>query len=1595
MPYNVLLRFAFGIFSTFAFTDPLVYGLQSIERDDQAERVLENALGAIRSRVNTAPDDAEGARHRPTPPSSPPRAIFEAELENQTDSKAEGAPDFNDLVNNTSSTLEPITVPISPVRFDLPRPRLNVAATASVVLHPNEHRSERQKFKFVPHFERDFYELMVPEGRNEATKLIATLTFFGRLDRAMPDFDVVQDQLNWFAIGTVTSSQKPNYIVSEVPILLKPGSNVLWSQTENGDYRFSLQGTQGHLKGFTKIRVNVLKDEHEISSMQTEEHELSSTTVTPPLSTVSTLVTMKAERIDEGDKLSKTTVVVQNSSTTISPVTSFTGPSSTVLPLPVVSSSVTVPFEHISEGNGHNSVRMETVSDEAARIILDLDPNLFNINGSSTTVSETSSTAFVDEMVFMLDPTDMELNSSLNNILSASREVRLEQDGDDEEVSKTTMASLVQNHVEEEAEDEAYKNQHNEESEENNNKKMTDKKSGIEVEEKKGGVVTEEKKVLNKAEEKKDEDQTEEKEDEEQTEKKKENEKEAKKNYAEEKKKLDKTEEKADEERGEKKSRAEVEAEETTKKNNGLKYVWKHQNESDVKKYENIMESMDEKKMEEKELLDNYTVKIEFDSQLLDPNVGNVRQIVVPFSSLSSLSQNPIPNLAISIPEILNASLDHDPSLIRLELRPSNSNVLDIHPHHIGPGDMAQLWLTDPETVPDKPMKFELLASVVDWNGHRIDEQTKSIFKGELIVEDSRSGPPLQIHHPEASTGYEFVINENAPDGTEVGRVKLENDIDEHVEFELFGHGSHLFKIEPDGIVRLECGVLTDGEKHNGTRCLDHSLAQAFYLIVTAMHRNGGHRSAPVSVTVRVRDVNDNPPRLRLFSDEIVMVDGNLRGGAPFVIAVSDMDSEPENRFNALSLAGNMSKFFKLHQFDDTDGLLFGIMLKVGVKLMEEGIYELELVVADGLGQRDMKTVPVRVTDNLQPYRFTSAFYSRSMPADRIHTGTPIVRLQLKHSPPSTVVVNYLISDGNPGWLSVEPFVGNVFAANIPKDDGVRPGNYSIKMIAIDREKRQVLAECQLRLELTGQTVAAEQLQFPLPYVSISTDSLDDNDKDCAVDDQLNCGQKSRKMVDLTPFPDGEYLRYAEFDDNLEAWDDADRPTLLPKGALQVFLPGNGTIRLDMTKLRAIRSLHLKFTIKSKNVVDGNASEALVAITFRVDQAKTLARRQRLAKPWFAAPWTSESVPIRLRIAEELPIGHPILQLPAFNQVNSSDRVKISLDQPSAKFFSICNDGVVVVNARLDFEQLSSTEQRLLAFRMIASSSSESSQHNTTAQVQVELLDLDDTAPVVLLLKSMLTEPNRVVEETSNDELLMIELEENSAGEQLELVLLEVHDPDSKTHRCELIGGDGKFATQRQNGEKQWILTANSDELDREVQSHYAFVFRCIDAGGNSGEIPIRLTLLDKNDNRPLIVWDRQDTHIRLLDNMPAGTAIGRFLARDRDEGNNGSVEFVLGQRQPAATEYFRVDRSNGLLYVTDRALVELSAMLGGQPMELEVFARDNGHPAQQSSMLLQILLEDGMSARPRELQMVKPALGDSPLQVAEITSNKFWFKNH
>ena len=40
--------------------------------------------------------------------------------------------------------------------------------------------------------------------------------------------------------------------------------------------------------------------------------------------------------------------------------------------------------------------------------------------------------------------------------------------------------------------------------------------------------------------------------------------------------------------------------------------------------------------------------------------------------------------------------------------------------------------------------------------------------------------------------------------------------------------------------------------------------------------------------------------------------------------------------------------------------------------------------------------------------------------------------MQLMNAP-KEAVLNYLIVEGNPGWLAIEPFGGNVFVAEMPK----------------------------------------------------------------------------------------------------------------------------------------------------------------------------------------------------------------------------------------------------------------------------------------------------------------------------------------------------------------------------------------------------------------------------------------------------------------------------------------------------------------------------------------------------------------------------------
>uniref|UniRef100_A0A915M479 Uncharacterized protein n=1 Tax=Meloidogyne javanica TaxID=6303 RepID=A0A915M479_MELJA len=98
------------------------------------------------------------------------------------------------------------------------------------------------------------------------------------------------------------------------------------------------------------------------------------------------------------------------------------------------------------------------------------------------------------------------------------------------------------------------------------------------------------------------------------------------------------------------------------------------------------------------------------------------------------------------------------------------------------------------------------------------------------------------------------------------------------------------------------------------------------------------------------------------------------------------------------------------------------ILIKNG-QIMDGGPKTLAIIDNDRVGLSNTK----------QKFNFAKFIYERSINSDKIHSGIPIIQMQLSPLPPKGMIINYLIVDGNPGWLAIEPFIGNVFVDKIPK----------------------------------------------------------------------------------------------------------------------------------------------------------------------------------------------------------------------------------------------------------------------------------------------------------------------------------------------------------------------------------------------------------------------------------------------------------------------------------------------------------------------------------------------------------------------------------
>lgn len=92
-------------------------------------------------------------------------------------------------------------------------------------------------------------------------------------------------------------------------------------------------------------------------------------------------------------------------------------------------------------------------------------------------------------------------------------------------------------------------------------------------------------------------------------------------------------------------------------------------------------------------------------------------------------------------------------------------------------------------------------------------------------------------------------------------------------------------------------------------------------------------------------------------------------------------------------------------------------------------------------------------------------------------------------------------------------------------------------------------------------------------------------------------------------------------------------------------------------------------------------------------------------------------------------------------------------------------------------------------------------------------------------------------------------------------------------------------------------MITTREPLDRESKVAHELVFEARDQGvpSRAARVPIRVTILDVNDNSPIIV-DPQGDLVSVREEQPPGTDVTRVKALDYDYGENASVTYSILQ---------------------------------------------------------------------------------------------------
>ncbi|XP_071194229.1 protocadherin beta-15-like [Salvelinus alpinus] len=330
----------------------------------------------------------------------------------------------------------------------------------------------------------------------------------------------------------------------------------------------------------------------------------------------------------------------------------------------------------------------------------------------------------------------------------------------------------------------------------------------------------------------------------------------------------------------------------------------------------------------------------------------------------------------------------------------------------------------------------------------------------------------------------------------------------------------------------------------------------------------------------------------------------------------------------------------------------------------------------------------------------------------------------------------------------------------------------------------------------------------------------------------------------------------------------------------------------------------------------------------------------------------------KVRLPENSPTGTVVVAVSASDEDEGANgEVSYEFNRISdkaAKLFSIDKEtGEIKVQGPIDYEENTEYEVRVQA--------KDGSGLAGNAKVMIEITDLNDNAPVILIKSFNNPIPENVLPGT-------------------EVGIINVQDEDSEGNRQVRCSIQQNVPFKLNPSIKNYYSLITTGELDREIISDYNLTITATDEGSPplSSSKTIHLSVSDVNDNPP--VFEEQSYSAYVTENNTPGSSICSVTARDPDWRQNGTVVYSLlpsGVNGVPVSSFVSINGDTGVIHAVRAFDYEQF-----RSFKVHVVARDNGSPPLSSNVTVSVFITDENDNSP---QILYPAPAGNSLMTEMV----------